>query len=526
MLVLARKNRERVKMGKKEDDKSMVNAGLAAVAEDVVSRYGGGVKEHIVAYSGIDNEIPEGQAGHELKRSLKSIAKSKVNPDYEKQNYKQQAGFSAEVEETARRRAEERIAGKKPTTSRTDDLGHPNHELFDISSEVDSSGNPVPGSSAQMKFVGSTPEVAVDKMLGKDYQKYIDNDCKMLVPSDYYDGMKAALSHKMDSLEKQIEHLKAKGNYDAAAKKQAQLDKCRKLFKNLRKSNVSNAEAMEARKHPKWSTAKDIAKVAHRAGVEQAKMGAVIGGGVSIIRNMVAVCKGEKDAREALADVGCDTASAASVSYITGAAGSALKGAMQNAKTGALRAISKTNLPGFIVTSTLEVGKSLKRYFAGEIDGAECLEELGEKGYGSISGAMFAVIGQVSIPIPVVGALAGSMIGYSLSSLSFKILKDSLNEAKLAHEQRIRIEAECAEAVKMIREYRAEMEATIARYFSERMAFFDDTFKKIQVAMGTGDVDDYIAGMNAIAIAHGATPQFSNMEEFKDFMASSQAFAL
>ncbi len=509
-------------MDDKEQEKRLMAAALAAASADVASRYGGAVKEHFVAYSGVDSE-----AGQTLKRSLKGISQSNVNPDFEKSNLKQQAGFSAEVKEVARRRAEERIAGKTPSTMRTDDIpGHVNDELYDITCAVDAAGNPVPGASAQMKFVGSSPGRAVNKMLGKDYEKYIDNDCQMLVPSDYYDGMKAALKDKCASLEKQVESLRAQGKTEAAEAKQAQLEKCRKLSKNLRKSKVSNAEAMEARTKPKLSTAKDIARVSHRAGIAQAKTGAAIGGSISLIRNFVSVCKGEKEAKDALRDMGCDTASAAALSYATGAGGALLKGAMQNAKTSALRSVSKTNLPAMIVSGAVDAGKSLKRYFAGEIDGAECMEELGEKGYESVASALFAAIGQAAIPVPVVGALAGSMIGFSLSSLSYRILTDSLRDAKLARERRVKIEAECAEAVKMIREYRTEMETAVRRYMSDMTSTFDDAFSRIDKAVASGDIDGYMSGMNAITVKLGGRPQFSNMREFDAFMMSDEPLVL
>ena len=82
----------------------------------------------------------------------------------------------------------------------------------------------------------------------------------------------------------------------------------------------------------------------------------------------------------------------------------------------------------------METGKTLKSYFTGDISGLECLEELGEKGVGQLSAAMFAAVGQILIPVPVVGAMIGSMAGYALSSALYKELLDSLKEAKLAEE--------------------------------------------------------------------------------------------
>ena len=520
------------KQDKRNRNTEVSNAGLAGIAGDVVDRYGSGVKEHLVGYSGVDND-----SGTVNERGLKQISEynrgdPKTDPNYQT-NTKQQAGFAAETKEVARRRAEEAIAGKKPTTTRTDDIigpdgqkHHVNDQLFDITSEVDANGDPVPRSSAQMKFIGSSPETAVDKMLSKDYQKYIDNDVKMMVPSDYYDGMQTALDEKIVSLEEQVDHLKAQGKTDLAKAKQQQLDKCRTLKKNLVKSKVSNDEAIEARNNPKLSTAKDIARVANRAGLTQAKTGAVIGGGLSLIRNLVAVIKKEKDAKEAALDVVGNTAGAATLSYATGFTGAVIKGTAQNASSEIVRNLSRTNLPSYIAVSTLEVGKTLKAYFGGDIDGVQCLEQLGEKGYGMVNSALYAAIGQIAIPIPVVGALAGSMLGYALSTMSYGILKKSLQEAKLAHERRREIEAECEVAVRMINEYKAEMEKCINARLSQQRDFFSQVFTEIGLAVDAGDVESYVAATNRITEGLGQKVLFKNRAEFDQLMSSDDAIVI
>lgn len=507
-----------VREGRAARGKAAVNAGLAGAASDVVSRYGAGVKEHLVAYSGVDRET-----GRVLKRSLKGIAGSKVDPAHRHSNLKQQAGFSAEAKEVSRRRAEQAIAGRKPTAIRTDDLpGHVNDPLFDITAETDAAGNPVPGGSAQMKFVGSSPRAAVGKLLGPRCQKYIDSDCKMLVPSDYYDGMKADLRERMGELATQIEELKARGEVDAAARKQELLDKCRKLDRRLAKSRVSTQEAMEARTAPGASTAKDVLRVAHRAGVEQMKAGAAFGGGVSFIRNAVAVVQGEKSGQEAALAVAKDTAGAAAVSYAAGAGGAAIKGMMKNASSAYLRALSKSNLPAYVVTSLLETFKTVGRYLSGTIDGAECLQELGEKGYGLANSAMYATAGQVLIPIPVVGALAGTMLGYALGSMSYKALSESLKAAKLAREERIRVEAECEETVRLLGGYRQELEKLIREHLDAQQEMFGRTFSEIKLALAIDDVDGAIDGMNRITEAFGKKPLFRNKAELDALMASPE----
>ncbi len=512
-----------LKKRKKQRCRETVNFGLAGIAGDVVDRYGSGVKEHIVGYTGTDNEF-----GIRNERGLKDISGYKVNDKYRSQNLKQQAGFAAEVKEVSRRRAEEAISGKKPTTTRTDDIvgsdgqkHHVNDQLFDISSKVDADGNPIHGSSIQMKFVGSSPKATVGKLLSGDYQKYIDNDVKLMVPSDYYDGIQSELDARIASLEKQIDSLESQGNSEAIKAKKAQLDKCKTLKKKLVKSKVSNDEALEARNSACLSTAKDIVKVAHRAGLEQAKMGAMIGGGMSLVRNLVAVCKGEKDEKEAALDVVGDMAGGAALSYATAFGGAVIKGSAQNSSYSILRNLSKTNLPAYVATATLELGKTLKSYFAGEIDGVQCLEQVGEKGYGMINSALYAAIGQVAIPIPVVGALIGSMLGYALSSASYVVLTQSLKEAKIAREERIRLESEVADSIAMLRKYRAELEANISRYLSEMREFFDETFATMKASLQIGDIDGYISAANAITYKMGKRPIYDNFLQFDSLMKSN-----
>ena len=98
-----------------------------------------------MAYTGIDNEN-----GKTLVKGLKQVSQFAVNPDYAWQNYKQQAGFSAEIKEVANTNAENIIKGSKIYKVRMDDRGSVNDPLFDFEL-IDEKGNAIPGSGTQMK---------------------------------------------------------------------------------------------------------------------------------------------------------------------------------------------------------------------------------------------------------------------------------------------------------------------------------------------------------------------------------------
>lgn len=508
------------KHNKKHSSTSLADAAQSGAAYEVVERYGSASKEHLVAYSGRDNEF-----SRTLKRGLNKTAQSKVNPNFKKQNIKQQAGFAAEDKYTARQNSERIISGSKNRYVRTDDLGRVNDPLFDHVL-LDSEGIEIPGTGEQMKFVGSNPKACLNKLQGEKFQKYFDANASITVPSDYYDGIIQEANNRIQALEKQLRRAKENGNVELADTILEKIEKVKKIKDRIKDSGITNKEAIFARLHPKLSTAKDITKISHRAGVEQAKIGAIVGGGISLIKNVVAVSRGEKEAKEAALDFIKDTGKGSAIAYATAFAGSAIKAGMQNAGSSTLRAISKTNAPAVIVTSSIDISISFIRYAKGEITGADCLCEIGEKGVGGISSAMFAIVGQAAIPIPIVGAMVGSMVGYALSSTFYNTLTDSLKEAQVVHEERLRIEAECAASIALIKQYRAEMDLVANQYFNHYSQMFNTAFSQMDNAFLSGDIDQFIRGANKITIALGGTMQFSTMEQFDDFMESNQVFNL
>lgn len=506
-------------MEKKEKQSTYINVALEGAAEEVVQRYGSAVKEHFVAYTGMDNET-----GEQLKKGLKDIAKSKVNPEFKDTNLKQQAGFAAEDKYTARQNAERIINKDKTRVHNTDVKGSGSYnELFD---HIITDENGIVISQEQMKFVGSDPKACLEKLASKKFQKYLDADATITVPSDYYDGILEEAKKSIKSLEEQLKHAKENGNEELAKSIQERIDKYKKIKASVKDSGVSNKEAMEARLHPKISIAKDVVKVAHRAGMEQAVYGAAIGGGISMVKNIVAVVKGEKKPEEAELSLIKDTGVAAGTSYATAFAGSVIKGGMQNSASETVQSLAKTNLAATIVTTTLETGKTLKSYFTGDISGLECLEELGEKGVGQLSAAMFATAGQILIPVPVVGAMIGSMVGYALSSACYKELLGALKEAKLAHEERLRIEKECEEAIKMIVQFREEMNEAIEKYLKDMREIFSAELEKGEKAIWKDDIDAFISAANNMSVKLGRKPQFNTFKEFDAFMGTETALKL
>lgn len=504
------------------------NVAISSGATETVARYGSAAAEFVKAYRGVDNET-----GIKLAKGLKGISKYKVSTQSEKvaaNNIKQQAGFSAEVQMAAQKNAENIINGKAERVIRADD--HPdfgkNHQVYDHV-ELDARGTPIPGSGSQMKFVndvdGLLRNIAEGEGGGKsDKSRYLD--AKLDLPSEQVAEAIKICDRKAKELRQQAEALEVRGKPDLAAQKRAQAENYDRLKGNIRDNGLTTEQAIFLRKHPELATAINIARTSHRAGVQGAKVGALFGGAISAVTNMIAVHQGDKELKDAILDTGLATGKAALAGYGTAFVGTAVKGMMQQSANTTVRALSRTSLPSLAVTVCLEVGDAVKRYVRGEINEVEFLEAIGEKGSGLLASGMFAAIGQIAIPIPVVGAAIGSMIGYTLSSMLYQDALGAFKEAHEAHENYLAVREYCEAARTHLDAYRLEFRERFTAWLDEGRAEIADSIARMDAAVLTGRIDDFAESANSLAMLMGKTLQFADRNQFDVFMASEDALVL
>lgn len=509
---------------------SYKNHAIGSGSIETVQRYGSAVKEHVVAYTGKDN-----QTGIEVKKGLKKISQSKLssNPKYRKANLTQQAGYSGENKYTARQNAKNIIKRNGNNVHNTDVKGSGSYnQLFDHV-VTDKNGNII--SQEQMKLVGSSPRACLTKLLSKDYEKYYDANATITIPKEYYEGVEikgknvsifTEIDKDVKKIQKQLDKAKLDNNKELTEQLQGKINKLEKVRHSVKNSEITKAEAMEARLHPELSTAKDVGKLSLEAGGVQALYGLAISGITSIIQNIVAVHKKEKTVDEAVKDGVGDTVKGTAVSFASGSSGSLIKGFLQNSSKEALRDLSETNFAATLVTSSIEVTKTIKKFINKKISGLQCFEELGEKGTGQVSATLCAIAGQELIPIPVVGAMIGSMVGYVLSTACYKGIIETFKEQKLSEEERNYIEKDCKKMIAMIRNYQIEMNNYMNQYLSDHIETFNSAFDQMYKAIALDDIDGFIGGANTITKKLNGKVQFNNFNEFDTLMNSSESFKL
>ncbi|MCQ2860190.1 hypothetical protein JT059_03440 [Helicobacter pylori] len=469
---------------------------------------------------------------------LEEISKRNINPNYIKQNINQQAGYSAEIKEQAHVNAHNILAGKRERIVQYDNLSSgqkaqikklipnyatpsKNHEIVDYIS-VDEKGNVILSTATQSKFVGKNGAECFEKFLSKDYEKYLKNGMKMEIPKDFFGDFQKEANIKIKSLESQIAKQKGLGDFQKAAHLEEKRQYCKTIKAHTRPARVAKGEAIEARLNPNLSTAKDVTRVSHQAGMNVAQTGALIGGWVSAITNIYECIANGKDPMKALKHTLVATAKGGALSYGSAFASSSLGGLMQSSANKIIQSLGKGSVPAMIVGACVANATILGHYFSGKIDKTELLKQLGKANTTLISSGAMAVAGQVLIPIPVVGALVGGFVGAILSETCFNAFLKDREEAKLAHQRRIEIEKECREFIKLLEIYQNQFKEVFERYFHETTKFFNQNFDELERVLYAGDADLAIGVNNKIQERLGQKPLFNNTQEFWELITSNK----
>lgn len=323
---------------------------------------------------------------------LEEISKRKVNPNYIKQNINQQAGYSAEIKEQAHVNAHNILAGKKERIVQYDDLfsekkaqvkklfpnyatPKKNHELVDYVG-VDEKGNVIPGTLTQSKFVGRNGEECFKKLLSKDYKKYFENGAKMKIARNHYGDFQRAVNTRIKSLESQIAKQKGLGDFQKATILEKELQKCKTIKAHTRPASATKREAIEARLNPNLSTAKDVTRVSHQAGMNAAQTGALISGSVSLVKNVYECFVNGKDPKKAIKHTAIATLKGGALSYGSAFASSSLGDLMQSSANKVIQSLGKGSLPAMFVCACVTNATILGRYFS-------CFKLYGFKLFGS-----------------------------------------------------------------------------------------------------------------------------------------------
>lgn len=265
----------------------------------------------------------------------------------------------------------------------------------------------------------------------------------------------------------------------------------------------------------------NVVTEAHQAGLQAATYGAAAAGLVSSYSNIMAVLDGTKSPEDALADVGRDVAVSAGTSYVLGGAGSVaghqVESMLMKSQSPLLQSFNKANLPGAIVSAVIATGGTLKDYLTGKITTEECILQLGQTGLAMTICSYTATVGQALIPIPVVGAVIGTLVGSIIAgAFGSSLLAAAAAEKQAEAEYRV-IRAQADIFIQKAQEERKQFELWVGRFFAERAQAISAGLETLEKGCEDGDFKTATAGMNRIAQSFQKTLPFQNQKEFEEF---------
>lgn len=463
---------------------------------------------------------------------LQKIAQSRLNADpvQARNNLHQQAGKSAEVKHVARTNAESIISGNGTKIARTDNVGYHNHQEFDFVG-LDAGGSAPVGADGRL---AAGAQMKVHKHIEKyrdHFQKNFDKygRAELVVPSDHFELIKQDWETQKQALMKQRDALRSAGQFQLAEQKQLAIEQIDDASARLTPSPVSAGDAMEARTTPSFSAVKDALDVAHRAGIEAAKLGGAIGGGMSAVRNLVDVVKEGKPLDEAALDVCKDLGASAAGAYASAAASTMIGGSLQAANNQVMQNLGRSNAPAMAVQVAATMGKSVLDLACGRISAEDFVRNVTKDGSMmavSMTGSnLGAIVGTAVLPGvgTIVGGLVGGMVASMLGGHLHAELQRSVAAMDASNAQRAQVQAICLHVRAQHEAYQRDMHQAFDVFFAEKSAALRQGFDRIAAASGNGDgIHD---GLEMIATAMGRQLAFGTRADFTAHLRSGRALA-
>lgn len=263
---------------------------------------------------------------------------------------------------------------------------------------------------------------------------------------------------------------------------------------------------------------KNIIKTGHTAGINSMSSAGTSTLAASGILNLISYTKGDISGKEAIKNTVNDTIKSGATGYALGSSLTVISHSLSDSSSKFIQALVKSNVPGRIVTAVMMTGNTLKRYANNEITTQECIMEIGEKGINCATIGYAMAAGQTLIPIPIIGATIGALIGSVVISKYSNSIKETLKNKELEHQKRLKLIEEYQKSEKQAKEFKEELEEYLKSYFKEYQDCFDEALFDIRYSFQNGDADGVIAGANKITEKLGGKIKYNTVEEFKNFL--------
>lgn len=166
-------------------------------------------------------------------------------------------------------------------------------------------------------------------------------------------------------------------------------------------------------------------------------------------------------------------------------------------------------------------------YLNGDITSEELLASISHTTITTSATLYSSAIGQLTLPIPVVGAFVGATVGYFISHIMHQSSLIALGDTvavSAAKQRRKVIEAMCITTIPALQKHRAELEQQLDQHFSGRREAFVMAFNRMDDALFRWEPDEFVSALEVVNQQYGMTLSYKNFKEFDAMMRSDKDF--
>lgn len=267
----------------------------------------------------------------------------------------------------------------------------------------------------------------------------------------------------------------------------------------------------------------------HRTSFEEAKLLLPENSITELIRLVIACASGETSTKTAMQTLSKDYGPAVQ-KYLETISKTAVSQLFENADRVEIQNLAEMGFPNKLFDVTGKIGDIVLKYMQGEIDANSFVWSILNSGIKDVSVDILKAcdidLDELQKYSDDVLDLSSPIVGYMAITKAYTILMESLEDASIAYEERIRIEEECKKSIALMREYREDMERVVSDFFEEHHEVLNSGFDQMSKAILENDSNGYIYGNVEIQRLLNFDVQFTSQEEFDELMDSDKALKL
>ncbi len=336
------------------------------------------------------------------------------------------------------------------------------------------------------------------------------------------------ISNRLVDVNKSIKRLNAQGLFDKVRKIEPLVGKLKKmqgLFKENMPQPIQNTAHQVVQQGVTVLNRVAVGttvKESHMAGVKMAGNTAQYMVIVKGLLELIHILLTKKASKERILELAKNIGKASGDAYIKGIGINVFKNYLNSSSHIIAKRLGQTSLPALLVIYANNIIFTSKKLVDGEIDTDQYVGEM-SKIFSEMSVSSAGItIGQVVIPIPVVGGIIGGMVAYTLNQTYFdsllNLLKSRVESEVALEEERVRVQNKIAE----LRRVRKEFEAKFEDQYNQCRQFFEQKLEDVQYGILNNNRDSVIQALNDITRCHGGVVAECSTDELEDLVRSGK----